>query len=123
MESERLRVLKMVEAGLISAEEGAKLLDALQAGPSPRPSASGPRMLRVRVTELATGRVQANVQLPLAIAQTLSRAGSRVGMFWAPQLGDLDLPAIIDTIDAGEPGRVVEWSEGDGGRRFEVFIE
>ena len=123
MDSERLRVLKMLEEGQINAEEAAKLLDALQAGPPPNRAAQSGRILRIRVTDMASGRVQANVNLPLALAQTLARAGSRLGMFWAPQLGDLDLPAILDAVEAGEPGRVIEWTEGQDGRRIECFIE
>ncbi len=50
MDEERIRVLQMVEAGTISAEEGARLLEALEAGrpaeaphqPEAPPSRSGP---------------------------------------------------------------------------------
>ena len=58
---ERLRILKMVEQGQISAEDGARLLEALSAadqrrqlpsGSSQASSAPSGRWFRVRVTDL-----------------------------------------------------------------------
>ena len=122
MLDERLRVLKMLEAGQITADEAAKLLDALQASPRPSQASAG-RMLRVRVTEIATGRVQASMNVPLVLAQTFARAGMRLGGIWAPRIGGLDLPNVLDAIESGEPGRVVEWADHDNGRLTQVVIE
>jgi len=123
MENERLRVLKMLEEGLITAEEAAKLLDALQSGSTRGRAAPSGRVLRIRVTDAATGRVQGTVNVPLGLAQVLARAGMGLGALWAPQTESFDLPALLRAVEAGEPGQVVEWSEGESGRRFEVSIE
>ncbi len=55
---ERMKILKMIEEGKVSAEEGAKLLAALASANRPLGglSASGAKWLRVRVTEVNTGR-------------------------------------------------------------------
>jgi hypothetical protein len=123
MDADQLQVLKMLEEGRITADEAAKLLDALR--PEPRPARSAPagRFLRIRMTDLTTGRVQATVNLPLALAQAVARAGARVGARWLPQVAEFDLAALLRTVESGEPGRVVEWSEGETGRHFEVFVE
>ncbi len=67
---ERMKILKMIEEGKISAEDGAKLLAALSEGHrsgmanSSRSAAAG-HWLRIRVTDMATGRSKAAVQIPL----------------------------------------------------------
>ena len=121
MADERLRVLRMLEAGQITADEAAKLLDALRPPAGPARSTPAGRALRIRISDPATGQVQTTIGLPLPLAQTLARAGIRLGTFWAPQLADADVPGLFAAVEAGQPGRVVEWAEG--GRRFEVFIE
>ena len=60
---ERMKILKMIQDGRITAEEGAKLLKALTSSsqkpkrqPTVRPT-GGARWLRVRVTEMRNGPV------------------------------------------------------------------
>ena len=58
---ERMQILKMIEAGTISASEGAELLRALDQDTGSKPStplkgASEPRWFRVRVTDTRTGK-------------------------------------------------------------------
>ena len=61
---ERMKILKMIEEGKVSMEEGAKLLSALSNAnrPSGGVSASSAKWLRVRVTDVASGRSKATVQ-------------------------------------------------------------
>ena len=54
---ERMKILKMIEEGKLSAEEGTKLLAALSdkrmsAPPRPPGLPGGPRWLRIRVTDV-----------------------------------------------------------------------
>ena len=61
---ERLKILKMIEEGKITAEEGTRLLGALNKQKK-RPSApgeGGPRWLRVRVLDLRTGKETVRVK-------------------------------------------------------------
>ncbi len=71
----------MIEAGQVSADEAAQLLDTLApvARPAERPR---PRMVRVRVTNLHTGRQTANVMIPVSLVNVGLRLGARL----APQL-------------------------------------
>ncbi len=69
---ERMRILKMIQEGKITAEEGAKLLAALrESRKEPRTmvsaSRSGKGMLRVRVTDMSTGKAKVSVNLPLGL--------------------------------------------------------
>jgi len=69
---ERLKILKMIDEGKISADEGAKLLAALGESrktarkPPVSTRLGGARWLRVRVTDMVTGKAKATVNLPWA---------------------------------------------------------
>jgi len=78
---ERMQILKMVSEKKITAEEGARLLSALE--PEKKMGAavvvggpSSPRWFRIRVTDLETGKSKVNVNLPMS----LSRWGRQWGL-------------------------------------------
>ena len=122
MDSERLLVLKMLEAGQITADEAAKLLDALQSSQGKAQARAAGRTLRVRALD-TSGRTLADVRLPLSVAQTLARAGIKLGALWSPSLGDDALSGILASVESGQPGRVVQWAEGETGRQVEISVE
>lgn len=119
---ERMRILKMVEEGKITPEEGAKLLSALQeSGKEQTPAApSRPRRkgwLRVRVTDTATGRTKVNVNLPLGLID----AGMNIATQFAP---DVNFTEIADAVRSGElQGKIVDVFDEDGGEHVEVFVD
>ncbi len=125
---ERIKVLKMVADGKITAEEAATLLETLdeapvsgkasQAGPSPTSSQPG-RYFRVRVTDTDTGRVRVNVRLPVGIIN----AGMKIGMKFAPQVEGVDYQEIAEMIQSGETGKIVDVEDNKDGEHVEVFIE
>ena len=122
MDNERLRVLKMLEAGQITADEAAKLLDALQSSQRKAQSSAAGRTLRIRAVD-ASGRTLADVRLPLSIAQTLAKAGIRLGALWSPNLGDEALSGVLAAVESGQPGRVIQWAEGESGHQVEISVE
>ena len=120
---ERMRILKMVEDGKLTAEEGARLLAALretrkevrfQSTPSRTP---GKGWLRVRVTDLATGRVKVNVNLPLGLVD----AGMNIATQFAP---DINFSQIADAVRNGEmEGKIVDVIDEVDGEHVEVFVD
>jgi len=79
---ERMQILKMIEAGTISASEGAELLRALEKDKSSQPSeplkgASEPRWFRVRVTDTKTGKNKVNVNIPMGLVNVGMKMGAR----------------------------------------------
>ena len=124
---ERMHVLRMVEAGSITAAEGSKLLEAMGARPAaplapaaPGQGAGSGRWLRVRVQ--GSGSETVNVNIPLQLAEIAVRfipkdVMSRFG-------DDLDPQTILDAVqalgDAG--GKIVEVSSPDG-THVEVYVE
>lgn len=117
---ERLRILKMIEGGQVSAEEGSQLIEALgePARERSRPNAP-PRTLRVRVTNLATRRQIINVTIPVSLIGVGLKLGARL----APRLAGANADEITRAIDSGTLGRIFEMQDLDEGERIEIFVE
>ena len=126
---ERMRILQMIQEGKITAEEGAKLLEALGKSKKPPvpplpprpPHAPGrdARLLRVRITDLKTGKTKVNVNIPMGLVNV----GVRLGARFMPTSADVDFDEIMAAIDAGTTGKVVDVEEVEEGERIEVWIE
>src|SRR4030042_2040418 len=121
---ERMRILKMIQEGKISAEEGAKLLSALRESrkevplpPTPPRFPPGKGMLRVRVTDMATGRTKVNVNLPLGLVD----AGLNIATQFAP---DVNFSMIAEAVKSGQlEGKIVDVMDEEDGEHIEVFID
>jgi hypothetical protein len=118
---ERLRILKMIEDGQVTAEEGARLIDAL-GEPLVRERPRGgppPRTLRVRVTDLNTRRQKINVTIPVSLVSVGLKLGARL----APRVANVNAGEIVRTIESGATGRIFEMQDLDEGERVEIFVE
>ncbi len=121
---ERMQILNMVAEGKITAEEGARLLAALEParrkeGRMVADAPSAPRWFRVRVTDLETGKNKVNVNLPMSLVDV----GTRMGARFAPELEDLDFNDIIEQIKSGAQGKIIEVEDAEGGERVEIYVE
>ena len=126
---ERMKILKMIEEGKISADEGARLLAALREarrglstppGPSRPPGPSGSaRWLRIRVTDIATGRSKASVQIPLALVD----AGLKIGAHFAPQVEGVDMTNVMEAVRSGVTGKIMDVTDTQDGEHVEIFVE
>ena len=125
---ERMKILKMIEEGKISAEEGAKLLAALRdarrgpGAPTPPRRPGGPGgagWLRIRVTDTATGRSKASVQIPLALVD----AGLKIGAHFAPEVEGVDMSNVMEAIRSGVMGKIIDVTDDEDGEHVEIFVE
>ena len=122
---ERMKILKMIEEGKISAEEGAKLLAALaesrhgSLGPTPARGPGAPRTLRIRVTDVASGRSKATVQIPLALVD----AGMKIGAHFAPEVEGVDMSNVMDALRSGVTGKIIDVVDDEDGEHVEIYIE
>ncbi len=121
---ERMQILNMVAEGKITAEEGAKLLEALKSGKggeSEAKSGSGrrARWFRVKVTDLASGRTKVNVKIPMG----LLNVGIKMGAKFAPEMGEVDLNEIMRAVQGGAEGLIVDVVDEEEGEHVEVFVE
>ena len=120
---ERMRILRMIQEGKINAEEGAKLLAALRESrkdmrPTSPPGRSGGKgMLRVRVTDMVTGKTKVSVNLPLGLVD----AGMSIASQYAP---DVNFNEIAQAIRQGQmEGKIVDVIDEEDGEHIEVFID
>jgi hypothetical protein len=123
LREERLEILRLLEAGTITADEAATLLDALDRAVVPPPQ-NGPaslrnaeaRLVRIRVTDSTTGRAVVNLAFPLG----LIKSGLDIaGQFVPEYLPKVD--AIRESVTAGFRGPLVDVD--DGGQRVEIIAE
>ncbi len=118
---ERMQILKMIESRQISAEEGARLLAALDRadkGASAAPT-SAPRWFRVRVTDLRSGKTKVNVNIPMSLVEV----GIKMGARFAPETQGLDLAQITKAIREGAQGKIVDVEDEADGERVEIYVE
>jgi|RhiMetdeSRZDD1v2_1073273.scaffolds.fasta_scaffold08134_3 hypothetical protein len=121
---ERLKILNMVAEGKITAEEGAQLLSALRstdrrAAGSGGMESGSPRVLRVRVTDSRTGRTKANINIPVSLLHVAVRIGAK----FAPDLEGVDFQELMEIINQGGRGKIIDVSDEDGTERVEIYAE
>lgn len=123
---ERMKILKMIEEGKISADEGSKLLSALsgprqgQSSMLRQPGSAGPaRWLRIRVTDTRTGRSKASVQIPLALVD----AGMKIGAHFAPEVEGVDMSNVMEALRAGVTGKIIDVVDEEDGEHVEIYVE
>ncbi len=120
---ERLRILQMIEDGVITAEEGATLLAALgESTPKrepPRGAALPPRWLRVRVTDLQSGKHKVNVNIPIGLVDV----GLKMGARFAPDMEGFDFAQVAEAIRKGVQGKIIDVEDSEDGERLEIYVE
>lgn len=121
---ERMKILKMIEEGKLSAEEGTRLLSALSSGSRLVSSAgglaaSGAKWLRVRVTDVNTGRSKATVQIPIALID----AGMKIGAHFAPEIDGVDMTELMEVLRTGMTGKIIDVTDDEDGEHVEIFVE
>jgi len=123
---ERMKILKMIEEGKISADDGSKLLAALSDSrrgipTPPRPPGPGStaRWLRIRVTDTRTGRSKASVQIPLALVD----AGMKIGAHFAPEVEGVDMSNVMQAVRSGVTGKIIDVTDEEDGEHVEIYVE
>ncbi len=118
---ERMRILKMISEKQITADEGARLLEALRAsgGEAGRVDGGRARWLRVKVTDRHGDRVKLNVTIPIGLVDIALKMGAR----FAPELSGMDSNLIQSAIHDGIQGRVLSVDDQDDNERVEIFVE
>lgn len=119
--AERAKILEMVERGQVSAEEGARLLGALEREGETRVNASeqSARWLHIRVSDLDTGRPKVNVNVPFELV----KVGLQIGSRFAPDIEDLDMDEFVAELQSGVPGSLIEVEDEEGGEQVEIYLD
>lgn len=126
---ERMRILKMIQEGVISAEDGIRLLESLEQASRRSMPADLPvepieqeraaRFFRVRVTDTDTGKTRVNVRLPISVIN----AGFKMGARFSPAVEGLEPAELMQFIRSGTIGRIIDVYDDEDGEHVEVFLE
>lgn len=120
---ERMKILKMINEEKITAEEGAKLLKALggkKETQQVKRRTRSSQWLRVRVTDMASGKAKVNVNLPLKLLD----AGLNIASQFAPEMQEPDMmSAVKEALNENLQGKIVDVIDEQDQEHVEIFIE
>ncbi len=119
---ERMKILKMLEEGKLSADEASRLLRALSRGSSearPATQEGDSKWMRIRVTDLDGDRAAVNVNLPMRLVNVALRLGAQ----FIPEEEDIDLEELAEALKAGLTGKIVDVIDEEEGRQVEIYVE
>ncbi|AIO18450.1 hypothetical protein KQ51_00570 [Candidatus Izimaplasma bacterium HR1] len=121
--NDKLRILEMIENKTITAAEGAELLKALDQNETKaiiRPKKEAFKMFKIKVLSADGDKV--NVQIPIEFAKVALSSGK--GFMKMDQIEglDLDFEQILNMIDTGMLGKIVDVESADGDI-VEIVIE
>lgn len=122
--NEKLRILKMIEEGKITAEEGARLMEAVEDKKEEiitKGKEGSPKWLRVRVFEPGK-KSKVNVNVPITLVETGMKLGMAFDKNMQEKMGDVDINEILQAIKDGAEGKIVE-VDSDDGEKVEIYIE
>lgn len=120
---ERMKILQMIQEGKITAEDGAKLLSAITENAQTQKARTfsrsrDSRYMRVRVTDLSSGKTKVSVNLPLGLVD----AGLNIASNFMPEMGENAAEEIRMAIHEGLTGKIVDVMDEDN-EHIEIFIE
>jgi SHOCT-like domain len=124
---ERNRILSLVEAGQISASEAAQLLDALvveQTRPAERNERIQNKTMRIWLTDVSdTAARRQKIKMSAVLPAPLIGASLRLLSRLMPQLNQATIRQLIDAIERGSTGRLLDLQDLEEGQRLEIFVE
>ena len=121
---ERMKILKMISDGKISAEEGSKLISTLSKRSKKTEKAAkrslASQMLRVRVTDLSTGKTKVNVNVPMKLVD----AGLNIAAQFTPEMENAQMmEAVKEALSENMTGKIVDVIDEEDREHVEIFIE
>ncbi len=119
MSEEKIKILEMIKDGVISSEEGLKLLEAVEnKNDEIMMKEDGEKWIKIRITDDDNTKV--NVNLPFKFV----KIGMKIGKKYIPdneKLNDIDFDEIIEMVEGGAIGKIVEIQEGN--EKVDIYVE
>ena len=128
LSEEKMKILKLLEEKKISAEEAAELLEALEESEEKEEEIAQPKTfregksLKIRVSDSNTGKVRVNLTIPLRLARfarTMVPAFEKMNL----ERKGIDIEEIINAIDSGITGKILEVDDELNAQHIEIWIE
>jgi hypothetical protein len=128
VKEERLQVLKMIQEGIITPEEGARLLAAMgdRTPTPPKPPKApeapvrerpvyNPRWLRIKISDKRNESTKVNITIPLPLLDW--------GLRIAEESAGVNLSAVREVIRNGAEGKIIEVEDSASEGRVEISVE
>jgi len=125
VKEERLQVLKMIQEGIITPEEGSRLLAAMGDRTPPAPKvpevpvrerpAYSPRWLRIKISDKRNESAKVNITIPLPLLDW--------GLRIAEESAGVNLSAVREVIRNGAEGKIIEVEDSASEGRVEISVE
>lgn len=131
---EKIRILNMVQDGKITAEEAAKLLEALEVKEEKNEveilsnfdggsSTKGkPRWLRIVVSDTMTGKKKVNLKVPVAFLKSGMNLASKINV-GDGVLNQIDLEGVLMANSENPSGVLVDIEETESGEHVLITLE
>ncbi len=121
LKEEKMQILKLIQEGKVSAEEGIELLNALEEK-NIQTNSQGSKWLRVKVFE-PNDKTKVNVNIPISLIDI----GLKFASKFSPELNDsslegIDFKEIAQAIKDGAEGKIVDIDTEDG-EKIEIIVE
>ncbi len=127
--SEKLKILKMVEDGVISSEEALKLMEAMEDEPAVNISNKKVdyrgKKLKVKVFD-PEENTKVDVKIPLSLVKLGFKIGSKFSPEFQAKIGDIDIEEVIQSAldEFNETGsQTIVDIEQENGTMVKVIIE
>ena len=123
MSDDRLRILEMIQSKTITAAEGAELLKALDVSDKKIQVSSKKQAFKMFKIKILSGDGdKVNVQIPVEFAKVALSSGKGFMKMDKLEEFDLDFEAILEMIETGMNGKIVDIESADGDI-IEIVIE
>jgi hypothetical protein len=77
------------------------------------------KWLRIRVSDLDTGKTTVNVNLPVGLVDV----GLRMGARFVPDMEGIELEELSEALRQGMMGKILDIVDEDEGQRVEIYFE
>lgn len=129
LKEEKLQVLKMVEDGKITSQEGMNLLEALSGNNGNKKeyvNNKSPKWFKVRIYEPGNNN-RVNVTIPLSLVNLGMKFANKFAPDFVPELenaglSEEDIFEIFEEIKNGASGKIVD-IESENGEKVEIIVE
>ena len=116
---ERSQILQMVESGQVPVEEAVGLMSSVHTPTVAAQPADALRWLRIRVSNLETGKGKVNVNIPLSWV----KFGLALGSGFVPELEDVDIDEMMTALNQDTEGHIIQVEDAEDNQRVEIYIE
>jgi hypothetical protein len=120
---ERNRILSMVETGQVSALQAARLLDTLGTWQEQVEAQARPQNHTLRIWISDTSGRHPNMKMTATLPVPLVSLSLGMLSRFAPPMHENAVQHIIQAIERGATGRVLDVQDLEEGKRLEIFVE